>query len=826
MHQHVNYIVSCVKHVKISRVIATYTLYVLSVILLTFTMLRGENISNQKKNLVTTQEILSNAKQISDDITKPIKIKQGYFWDSNINRYWYPLGIAYQTWNKALGQWQTEEELIKNLDAIKELGANSIRADFVWGHIEVKDQEFDFERYDFLLEECQKRNIRVFPLIGYQWPPKWYNPDWLSVNPISGPKQKERKSHIMSYENPAGRKQAQDFIYEITKRYSLSGEKSNLAGTVAGWILGNEYGYLGLWSVKYDGYDQSSKNAFQEWLKKKYKSIDRLNQAWAGDNQKATKILTAYPYQNFSQAEMPPPYVEDTNHKYPTRDLASWYDLSQWREYSIALYIADLVKAARKGSPEHLVTYSSVGMQWGEEDNRYHSEDLKVIAEVCEKEGAPLDFISLNNYPWAEDNNELISGHWGIRRAKDFTNLPVMISETGFSNSETMYPITIKQQASHIKSAITEAVLAGSIGLHVFHWHNRTEHSLSEREREFGLVKADLSPKPSYYSVKDTFRKIKQIGLFDKVRESIPANRNIAILWNNAVDTIHNRYVVEMKAIYGSLRRLGYRPKFVFNETLYEEEFVKKYNLLVLPRNQKLDTNILIRIKKLLDQGLKLYANNDLPGLLLPNGNLSEKNTWLALMIEIFNVDPSYYFENYQKKNSSLELIARRWKDDVQIFPEFSKDILKIKPWKYLDKIKNSGGQVIAYFDQEKQKPTTIINQSTYPGQVALNLFSFGFKIDYSTRDVMLREIVGNQLGLIPAVIKDNPLFLCDLIEDKEFLYCRNISTVKQTSKILLNDININSAKAIMQSHDDTEYRIHNGILQLTLPDQQFVMFE
>lgn len=72
-----------------------------------------------------------------------LTIKDGYFYDNVKEKPWFPLGISYQTWIKDIGQWQPEKEIIKALDLIKKLGANSVRVDFVWKHIETSDNHFN-----------------------------------------------------------------------------------------------------------------------------------------------------------------------------------------------------------------------------------------------------------------------------------------------------------------------------------------------------------------------------------------------------------------------------------------------------------------------------------------------------------------------------------------------------------------------------------------------------------------------------------------------------------------------------------------------------------
>ena len=104
-----------------------------------------------------------------------VKIRNGYFYDSVTGAPFVPHGIAYQTWNRPLGVWQTPQQIDYDLDEMVKMGANSIRVDFVWKQIEEKgDNQFEWDNYDYLIQAAEKRNMRIFALIGYQWPPDWF----------------------------------------------------------------------------------------------------------------------------------------------------------------------------------------------------------------------------------------------------------------------------------------------------------------------------------------------------------------------------------------------------------------------------------------------------------------------------------------------------------------------------------------------------------------------------------------------------------------------------------------------------------------------------
>ena len=96
----------------------------------------------------------------------------GYFYDKATGEAWAPYGIAYQTWNRPLGVWQSYEQIDYDLDEMVKMGANSVRIDIVWQHAEEEGPGiFSWDNYDYFIQACEDRGLRIFALIGYQWPP-------------------------------------------------------------------------------------------------------------------------------------------------------------------------------------------------------------------------------------------------------------------------------------------------------------------------------------------------------------------------------------------------------------------------------------------------------------------------------------------------------------------------------------------------------------------------------------------------------------------------------------------------------------------------------
>jgi hypothetical protein len=623
-----------------------------------------------------------------------IQLRDGYFVDSVTSNAFLPHGIAYQTWNRPLGVWQTPEQLRYDLDEMVKMGANAVRVDFVWQHIEEEgDNIFNWANYDLLVEECEKRDMRIFALIGYQWPPNWFPNEWYTMHPpetdAEGIVHTNRwQSDIIGYETPEARAQYAEWIATVCGRYKDS-------KAIAGWIVGNESGYLGLWSGLLDGYDSYCETAFRNYCQTKFGTIAAANGTWGTSYTNFTDIKFVDQYRAYG--------VEG----------AIWADMVQWREDSIASFTAVGAKAAKSADTNHLISYSTVGMQWGEEDWRYHAEDRGKITAYALATNAPIDFFSVNNYPWSILGHESQNGHWGISFTKKVAKVPVLYSETGFTSSETMWPgMNEERQGPLIRNSLWESLAVGAIGTHIFSWMDRPY--ITDREKGFGIVYVDRGIKPAYWVNRTAFGLMQQVKLADLLRGSQDPQPDIAFVWTDAVDSQYNRYECEMQQIAGALERLGFEPNFVNMDDLVSGAYTN-YRVLILPRNMRVEDDVPGSGKTLLDflrtealpRGIHIVASADLPGM--QNFNGKPRAAFVDEVRSLFGVDPSDVggFETPMRRR---EYVTSFWGPIRIRFNSSAPGTLAnyaYRPivWKYNDEVAvSTGGVVWATMDVERNK--------------------------------------------------------------------------------------------------------------------------
>ncbi len=623
-----------------------------------------------------------------------IGLRNGYFYDKATGQSWVPHGIAYQTWNRPLGVWQTQDQIDYDLDEMVKMGANSIRVDFVWQHIEeVGDQQFKWANYDYLVQAAEKRGLRIFALIGYQWPPNWFPDAWYTQHPPAYDSEgiyhpTRWQSDIINYEHPQARAQYTQWFQAVCSRYKDS-------KAIVAWIIGNESGYLGLWSGLLDGYDPESEQAFRNWCQKKYSTIANVNAAWGSS-------YTSFPGIKF---------VEE--YREYGAEGRQWTDMVQWREDSIAGFTALGAKAAKAADTNHLISYSTVGMQWGEENWRYHAEDREKITKACLATNAPIDFFSVNNYPWSVLGHESQNGHWGVSYTKKTAGVPVLYSETGFTSSETMWPgMNEFRQGPLIRNALWESLVAGAIGTHIFAWHDRPY--ITDREKGFGILTAERGIKPAFWTSRNVFTLMEQAKIHDLLMGSRDPKPDIAFLWTAANDSQYNRYECEMQQIAGAMERLGFAPYFINLNELASGVFTN-YKAIVLPLNARVDSvvpgtskGVLKFLREnVLPKGVHVLASADLPGQQDEYGrDRADFTNELALLFGVNGADLS----GFEVAPRTGNYIASNMAPIRVVFTNAMGSLTNgyactPRVWKYRDEVKlAAGGVQWAWMDVQRNK--------------------------------------------------------------------------------------------------------------------------
>ena len=201
-----------------------------------------------------------------------------------IGAYYYP-----EHWDES--QWE------RDIKRMADLGFSFTHfAEFAWSRLEPEEGKFDFEWLDKCVALADKYGLKVIMCTPSPTPPAWLtekHPEVL-VTLEDGFQVKHGMRLNANGLNPVYQYYVKRIIEKMADRYGHS-------SVICGWQLDNEPHYEGL----YD-YSPFVKSEFQKWLKRKYTTIENLNDAWGG-------AFWSYEFNHFEQIDLPNPKEHNNN---------------------------------------------------------------------------------------------------------------------------------------------------------------------------------------------------------------------------------------------------------------------------------------------------------------------------------------------------------------------------------------------------------------------------------------------------------------------------------------------------------------------------------
>lgn len=213
---------------------------------------------------------------------------------TTIGTYYYP------------EQWP-REQWARDFDRIASMGLKIVHmAEFAWFNLEPSPGEFTFDWLDECMQHCVSRDLQVILCTPTAAPPIWLSQNHADVLPVTRSQQNARHGGRRHYNplSPSLHEATRRIVTQMVDRY---GDHP----CVIGWQIDNEY------SLDFDQTDLTH-NAFREWLKGKYETIDRLNHAWGNQ-------FWAQHYTDFSQIFMPHDRVEGYDNPHHKLDASRFW---------------------------------------------------------------------------------------------------------------------------------------------------------------------------------------------------------------------------------------------------------------------------------------------------------------------------------------------------------------------------------------------------------------------------------------------------------------------------------------------------------------------
>ncbi|SER90838.1 beta-galactosidase [Gracilibacillus ureilyticus] len=331
-------------------------------------------------------------------------------------------------------QWEKYPEVLEeDIRLMKQANCNVMSVGiFSWGKLEPEEGKFTFEWMDKLLDTFHENGIYALLATPTGARPAWMSEKYPEVLRVRANRVRNLHGmrHNHCYTSPVYREKTAIMNAKLAERYSDH-------PAVIGWHISNEYGG--------DCHCPYCQEAFREWLKKKYKTLDALNDAW-------WTTFWSHTYTSWSQVESPAPHGETMVHG---QNL-------DWKRFvtdqTLDFYRHE-VSPLKKKNPDLPVTANFMEAFEGLNYAKFADD---------------LDIVSWDSYPTWHDEQEASAlaawtamNHDWFRSLKDGKPFLLMESTPSLTNWQ---PISkLKKPGMHILSSL-QAVAHGSDSVQYFQW--------------------------------------------------------------------------------------------------------------------------------------------------------------------------------------------------------------------------------------------------------------------------------------------------------------------------------------------------------------------
>lgn len=420
-------------------------------------------------------------------------------------------------------QWLDMPEILeKDIEYFKKAKINEVSLGiFAWAKLEPEEGVFDFDWMEKIIDRLYENGISTMLATPSGARPKWMADKYPEVLRVAPDRTRNLfgARHNHCYTSPVYREKVRIINKKLAEKFG------NHPGVIA-WHLSNEYGG--------ECHCPLCQEAFREWLKEKYQTIDRLNKAWA-------TTFWSHTYNSFDQIESPSPRGEMAVHGLNL----------DWKRFvtdRTVDFVKHEIQAIRDGGSDKPTT---INMMYDFQGLNYHK-----FADI-------IDIVSWDNYPqWHKKEEYLTAMDDGMQHdiMRSIQKRPFLLMECcpGATNWQ---PVSKLKRPGMLHAASMQAIAHGSDSIQYF----QLRKSRGSSEKFHGAV-------IDHYGGDDTrtFGEVTQVGeTLEKLQEMTgshtPAEVAVVFDWESrwALEDaqgprnagMHYKETVEKS--YYAFRRLG-----------------------------------------------------------------------------------------------------------------------------------------------------------------------------------------------------------------------------------------------------------------------------
>lgn len=494
-----------------------------------------------------------------------------------------------------LNKTATEESVRKHFSLMQSYGFTVARIFVIWDDVERTPGVWNFERYDWIYNAARDSGIKIAATLCSEDPP-----GWRDLTPFY--------HHYTNLDDPDLREHAAVYLEKVVTRY-----RNHPAQGV--WLLMNEPHPVYF-------YDRPTMVAFGRWLKRKYGTVEKLNEQWFR------------PQPSFSEVQVTP----DQWNAYWV-DYHSFIDWHEFNNDNLVEILNWIKSQVRKYDTVHPTHINPTG------GNRWRQSQV-------------VDFVGASIHPaWLFEDFKrkefgLAFAYYIDLLASAADTKPWWVTElqggpTIYTGRRAMNPTT-----KELTLWLWDAFGAGCKGVVFWLWNPRV---LGREGGEWQMVSLKGAPSERPAAAKKV---LDAIGRMPFIAEATPQPSKTAILYNREalllleIDgaTQHRTGEASLSLIgcFEALRRQHVPVTFIDIDEL-ESGGANQYEVLYLPYSYAIDDRAIPALKEFVQKGGTLWADGLLGwkneyGAIRPDlpGGLSEVFGWNSYVADVDPVEQPY----------------------------------------------------------------------------------------------------------------------------------------------------------------------------------------
>lgn len=385
------------------------------------------------------------------------------------------LGVCYYPEHWPRSRWRLDAA------AMKARGITYVRiAEFAWTLMEPARGRYDWAWLDEAIDALGSAGLAVVLGTPTATPPEWLARELPEILPVGadGRVKGFGSRRYYTFASARYRKEAARIARAMAQRYGRNPH-------VQGWQIDNEYGCHDT-TYSYGPVDLA---AFKDWLRKKYRTVARLNDAWGA-------VVWSQQVASFDAVNLPVATPYDPS---PAKLL----DYRRFATEQVRLFQHAQVDAIRPLSPGRFITHNFMG-------NFTEFDHFTV--------GDALDFPSWDSYPLGvaaglDDSRwdrtgmpDVTTWNHDLMRAVNPAPFWVMEQQPGPVNWARTNPVPMPGM---VRLWIWEAFAHGAATVSHFRWR---QGQVGQEQMHSGLNLPDGRPSPGGLEAAQVGREIVQVG--------------------------------------------------------------------------------------------------------------------------------------------------------------------------------------------------------------------------------------------------------------------------------------------------------------------------